>query len=107
MNYIEALTNRYSVKKFDANLKVSSEVLMRILQAGKLSASSLGLQPYKILVVGSAEKLTELHPAFCIFWNYFFSNFATISARPSVPGTKRTGSTRVSMLANSVGLAVA
>lgn len=64
MNYIEALTNRYSVKKFDANLKVSSEVLMRILQAGKLSASSLGLQPYKILVVGSAEKLAELHPAF-------------------------------------------
>lgn len=64
MNYIEALNNRYSVKKFDDTKKISSEILNRILQAGKLSASSLGLQPYKILVVETESVLKELIPTF-------------------------------------------
>lgn len=64
MNYIEALNNRYSVKKFDDSKKIPSETLNRILQAGKLSASSLGLQPYKILVIESESVLQQLVPAF-------------------------------------------
>jgi len=54
MNYLEALNRRYSVKKFDTERQVAPEVLHNILQAGKLSASSLGLQPYKIYVAESA-----------------------------------------------------
>ncbi len=64
MNYIEALQRRYSVKKFNKELIVPQETLLNILQAGKLSASSLGLQPYKILVVESAEMKEKLIPAF-------------------------------------------
>ena len=55
MNYIEALQKRYSVKKFNKEKKISTEVLRNILAAGQLSASSLGLQPYKIFVVESEE----------------------------------------------------
>lgn len=64
MNYIDALKQRYSVKKFNKNLPVSRENLSPILKAGKLAASSLGLQPYRIIVVESAEIKEKLIPAF-------------------------------------------
>lgn len=64
MDYLQALRKRYSVKKFDPAKKVSPEVLRNILEAGKLSASSLGLQPYKIFVVESDEMLKNLVPSF-------------------------------------------
>ncbi|MGZ5263619.1 MAG: NAD(P)H-dependent oxidoreductase [Kaistella sp.] len=64
MDYLEALKKRYSVKKFDSAKKVSAEIIQRILEAGKLSASSMGLQPYTILIVESREMLQNLIPAF-------------------------------------------
>lgn len=64
MNYLEALKQRYSVKKFDENTKLSRENLAPILEAGKLSASSLGLQPYRILVIEDELLKTKLIPAF-------------------------------------------
>lgn len=64
MNYVEALRKRYSVKKFNGSQKIPKETLNNILEAGKLSASSLGLQPYKVFVVESPDKLEELKPAF-------------------------------------------
>lgn len=64
MDYLEALKKRYSVKKFDPAKKVSAEIVQRILEAGKLSASSMGLQPYTILIVESREMLQNLIPAF-------------------------------------------
>lgn len=64
MNYIEALQKRYSVKKFDSEKKIPENVLESILQAGKLSASSLGLQPYIIYVIQNQEVLAKLQTAF-------------------------------------------
>lgn len=64
MNYIESLQQRYSVKKFDATQKVAPEILENILEAGRLSASSLGLQPYKIYVIENPEILVKLQEAF-------------------------------------------
>jgi len=50
-NYIDDLNWRYAVKQFDASKKVSNEDLQKLIDAVQLSASSYGLQPYKILVV--------------------------------------------------------
>lgn len=63
MNYLEALSRRYSVKKFNHEI-IPQETLHNILESGKLSASSLGLQPYKILVVESEDMKQKLIPAF-------------------------------------------
>lgn len=49
--YIDDLNWRYATKKFDASKKVSAEDLEILKEAVQLSASSYGLQPYKILVV--------------------------------------------------------
>ncbi len=63
MNYLDALNWRYSVKKFDRK-KIPSEKLNSILEAGRLSVSSLGLQPYHLLVVENDETIQKLIPAF-------------------------------------------
>ena len=64
MNYLEALGRRYSVKKFNPEMIIPQETLLNILEAGKLAASSQGLQPYKIFVVESKEMKEKLIPAF-------------------------------------------
>ncbi|WP_160137088.1 NAD(P)H-dependent oxidoreductase [Chryseobacterium sp. c4a] len=63
MNYLEALSRRYSVKKFN-NQIIPQETLHNILESGKLSASSQGLQPYKIIIVESEEMKQKMIPAF-------------------------------------------
>lgn len=50
-NYIEQLNWRYATKKFDASKKLSADDLKILKDAIQLSASSYGLQPYKIFVV--------------------------------------------------------
>ncbi len=51
MDILEKLNWRYAVKKFDPVKKLEEAQLSRVLEATRLSASSYGLQPYKIIVV--------------------------------------------------------
>lgn len=59
MNLIETLHWRYAVKKF-SNQKVSEENLNHILKATALSASSTGLQPYRLFVIDDPEIREDL-----------------------------------------------
>jgi len=61
--YINNLNWRYATKKFDTSKKISNEELDNILEATALSASSYGLQPYKILVIDNPEIREKLKPA--------------------------------------------
>lgn len=54
MNLAESLKWRYAVKKY-ADKKVSQTDLTIILEATNLSASSAGLQPYRVIVVENPE----------------------------------------------------
>lgn len=54
---------RYATKKFDASKKVSAEDLATIKEAIRLSASSYGLQPYKVLIIENPELRAQLQPA--------------------------------------------
>lgn len=58
--YLENLNWRYATKLFDNSKSVSEEELNKILEAIQLSASSYGLQPYKILVVEDKELKEKL-----------------------------------------------
>ncbi|NMH86568.1 NAD(P)H-dependent oxidoreductase [Flavivirga algicola] len=58
MGLIDHLKWRYATKKFDAARKVSSEDLEKIKTAIQLSASSYGLQLYKVLIIED-NKLRE------------------------------------------------
>lgn len=62
-NVLESLNWRYAVKKYDATKKVSSEDLAILKEATKLSVSSMGLQPFKVLVIENPELRAKLAPA--------------------------------------------
>ncbi|MFT4644973.1 MAG: nitroreductase/dihydropteridine reductase [Polaribacter sp.] len=55
MNLIDNPAWRYAAKKFDVSKKVSSENLDHIKKAIQLSASSYGLQLYKVLIIESNQ----------------------------------------------------
>lgn len=62
MKLIDALNWRYATKRMNGE-KVPAEKLDTILEATRLSASSMGLQPYTILVVENEEVKKQLLPA--------------------------------------------
>lgn len=66
MKLIESLKWRYATKKMDANQKVSDEDIASIKEAIRLSASSYGLQPYKVIEIKNPELRAKLQP---LCWN--------------------------------------
>ncbi len=60
--FIKDANWRYATKKFDATKKVSNEDLETLLEAIRLSASSYGLQPYKVLIIENPELRAQLQP---------------------------------------------
>jgi len=64
--FLEAMNFRHACKVFDENKKIESEDLDFILEVGRLSPSSFGMEPWKFLVVQNQELKEKLRP-FC--WN--------------------------------------
>lgn len=62
-NLLESLNWRYATKKYDATKKVSSEDLAILKEATKLSVSSMGLQPFKVIIIENPELRAKLAPA--------------------------------------------
>jgi nitroreductase len=62
MQLIEALNWRYATKRMNGK-KVPDEQVNNILDAARLSPSSMGLQPYSILVISNLELRKQLQPA--------------------------------------------
>lgn len=58
--FIDALNWRYATKVFDSSKKVSEEDFNELLEAVRLSASSFGLQPWKVLVIKDKELRKKL-----------------------------------------------
>ena len=63
MDIISQLNKRYATKIFDPSKKVSDNDMGKLLEAIRLSASSMGLQPYKVLVVTDPAIRAELRTA--------------------------------------------
>ncbi len=61
MNIVEALEWRYASKKMNGN-KVPAEKVNAILEAIRLAPSSMGLQPYTIVVIEDKELKQKIKP---------------------------------------------
>lgn len=59
---LENRTWRYATKKFDSSKKVSEEDFNLLMESVRLSASSYGLQPYKVLVISNKDIREKLKP---------------------------------------------
>lgn len=63
---LEAMCFAHACKVFDENKKIPREQLLEILEAGRLTPSSFGLEPTRMLVISNQE-LKEAMMPFC--WN--------------------------------------
>ncbi|MBO9729178.1 MAG: NAD(P)H-dependent oxidoreductase [Chitinophaga sp.] len=63
MDILSKLEWRYAVKKFDPAKQLSEAQLEKLIAATRLSASSYGLQPYKILIVENPAVREQLKSA--------------------------------------------
>ncbi|MBI5405993.1 NAD(P)H-dependent oxidoreductase [Candidatus Kaiserbacteria bacterium] len=63
---IQALTWREATRKFDTEKKLTSEQLYILVEAARLSPSSFGLQPWKLVVVSDPVVRAKLREA---SWN--------------------------------------
>jgi len=62
MQLLKNLEWRYATKKFDSTKKISESDLEKIKNAISLSASSYGLQAYKVLIIEDPEIRKQLQP---------------------------------------------
>jgi nitroreductase len=65
-NFSKAMNFRHACKIFDENRKISDEEIKYILEAGRTSPSSFGMEGWKFLVISNEELKAKLRPA-C--WN--------------------------------------
>lgn len=63
---IEALEWRYACKKFDAEKRISESDLQTIMDSIRLTPTSYGLQPIKVLLIETTELREKIKP---IAWN--------------------------------------
>lgn len=61
MDYLTQLNWRYATKRMNGG-KVPQEKIDRILEAIRLSASSMGLQPYTVLIIENEELRKKIRP---------------------------------------------
>ncbi|WP_269237031.1 NAD(P)H-dependent oxidoreductase [Flavobacterium flavigenum] len=61
--FLESQNWRYATKQYDATKKISAEDLNTLKEAVRLSASSYGLQPYKVVIVENPELREQLKAA--------------------------------------------
>ena len=61
--FLENQNWRYATKKFDATKKITIEDLNTLKEAIRMSSSSYGLQPYKVIIVENPELRANLQPA--------------------------------------------
>ena len=66
MNLNEILKWRYACKKFDPEKKVDNETIEYLKESIRLTATSFGMQPFKIMVIENQEVLDKLRP---VSWN--------------------------------------
>ena len=62
--FMEAMDFRHACKIFDETKKVSDEDINYILEAGRKSPSSFGMEPWKFLVITNEELKAKIRP-FC------------------------------------------
>ena len=56
----EIFNRRYACKKYDKTKVVSDEDFMAIIEAGRISPSSFGLEPWKFILVKNEEMLNDM-----------------------------------------------
>ena len=68
MDFYDLVTRRSSIRSFQCDKAIPQEVLLRILDAGRLAPSAKNLQPWRFRIVRSPELLEKIYPAYNRDW---------------------------------------
>lgn len=63
MNFMDAMNFRHACKIFDEGKKIPEDILKNIVEVGRLSPSSFGMEPWEFLVVQSEDIKAKLRPS--------------------------------------------
>lgn len=84
--FLDAMNFRHATKEYDSEKKISDEDFNYILEAGRLSPSSLGSEPWKFIVIQNPtlrEKLLDVAPG-AVEKLKTASHFVVIASRKNV-----------------------
>jgi nitroreductase len=68
MEYSELIHTRESIRNYDPSRPVPREILMKILDAGRLAPSACNYQPWKFLVISSSGMLEKVRACYKRDW---------------------------------------
>ena len=68
MDFYELISTRESIRDYDPAKPVEEEKLRRILEAGRLAPSAANHQPWRFLIISSAEMLEKVRPCYQRDW---------------------------------------
>lgn len=68
MDFYELIENRESIRNYNPNEPLSDDVINRILNAGRLAPSASNRQPWKFVLISSAEKLAQVKECYIKEW---------------------------------------
>lgn len=59
---VQLLHNRYTAKQYNPELRVSEEDFAAIIEAGRMSPSSMGFEPWHFVRINNRDLITEMLP---------------------------------------------
>lgn len=68
MEYNDLIRSRESIRNYDPARSVPKEILERILNADRLAPSACNFQPWKFLLISSAEQLEKIRVCYDRDW---------------------------------------
>jgi nitroreductase len=68
MNFHDLVIDRCSIRSFAKDRPIPEDVLLRILEAGRLAPSGKNLQPWNFIVISSPEMLEKIYPCYPRDW---------------------------------------
>lgn len=68
MEYFDLIRSRVSIRNYDPGHPVQKEILEKILDAGRLAPSACNCQPWKFLMISSAEMLVKVKASYQREW---------------------------------------
>ena len=68
MDFSELILSRESVRNYDPSKSVAKEILLKILEAGRLSPSAANRQPWKFIVISSEDMLQKIRKCYEREW---------------------------------------
>lgn len=89
MNFQKLISNRESIRDYDASKTVEEEKLVRILEAGRLAPSAANKQPWKFYLISSTENLSKIKACYGRAWFKHAPHVLVVTGKKTLAWTRQ------------------